>query len=93
MKAAISSSALCVLLSISALTVYFVRTSQISTIRDATGSLLFVPTVLAIPGLIFAWTANKERKSLLTIALIVIHTLSLFSIWLIFFFGTLIFGV
>ena len=86
-------SSLCVVISVLALTVYFVRTSQISTIPDFTGLLLFVPTLLAIPGLIFAWLANKERKSPFTITLIVSNALSLFSILLIHFIGTLILGV
>ena len=86
-------SALCVFVSIMALAVYFVRTSQVSTITDFTGFLLFVPTLLAIPGLIFAWSANKERKSPFTIALIVLNALFLFSILLIHFVGTLVLGV
>ena len=90
---ALIASVLCVVLSILALTVYFVRISQNSTMRDATGALLLVPTVLSIPGLFFAWAANKEWKSPLAIGLIVIHTLSLFSIWLMHFFGTLLLGV
>ena len=86
-------SALCVFISILAWIVYFVRTSQISTITDFTGLLLFVPALLAIPGVVFAWLANKERKSPFTIVLIVLNTLFLFSIQLIHFVGTLILGV
>ena len=87
-----TASTLCVVISILALTVYFVRTSQISTITDFTGFLLFVPTVLAIPGLIFAWLANKERKSPFTIVLIVLNVLFLLSIPLIHVVGTLVLG-
>jgi len=86
-------SALCVFIAILALTVYFVRTSQISTIADFTGLLLFVPTVLAIPGLIFACMANKERKSPFAIVLIVLNALFLLSIPLIHIVGTLVLGV
>ena len=86
-------SALCVCLSAVALTIYFVRTSQISTITDFTGLLLFAPTLLAIPGLIFAWLANKERKSAFAILLIVLNVLFLFSILLIHFVGTILLGV
>ena len=86
-------SALCVVISILALIVYFVCTSQISTITDFTGSLLFAPTLLAIPGLIFACLANKEQKSLFTTALIIVNTFFLFSLPLIHFAGTLLFGV
>ena len=86
-------SALCVFISIVALTVYFVRTSQISTITDFTGLLLFVPTVLAIPGLALAYLANKERKSPFTVALVVFNALFLLSIPLIHFAGTQFLGV
>ena len=86
-------SAICVFISVLALAIYFVRTSQLSTITDFTGFLLFVPTLLAIPGLIFAWTANKERKNSFTITLIVFNALFLLSIPLIHFAGTLVLGV
>ena len=86
-------SAVCVFLSILALTVYFVRTSRISPLTDFTGFLLFAPTLLAIPGVIFAYLANKGRKSPFAVALIVVHALFLVSIPLIHFGGTLLLGV
>ena len=86
-------SALCIAVSIIALIVYFVRTSQISTITDFTGLLLFVPTLLAIPGLLFAYLANKERKGSFAIILIICNVLLLLSIPFIHFAGTLMLGV
>ena len=86
-------SALCVFIAILSLTVYFVRTSQASTITDFTGLLLFVPTVLAVPGLIFARLANKKQKSSFAIVLIVLNALFLLSIPLIHIVGTLVLGV
>ena len=86
-------SALCVFFAIFALTVYFVRISQISTITDFTGLLLFVPTILAIPGLIFSWQANKERKNSFTMILIVLNALFLLIMPLIHVVGTLTLGV
>ena len=86
-------SVLCVVISILALAIYFVRTSQISTVTDFTGFLLFVPTLLSVPGFVFAWLVNKERKSPFTVALIIFNALLLFSIPLMHFAGTLILGV
>ena len=86
-------SALCVVLSILALAVYFFRISQNSTITDFTGLLLFVPTLLAIPGLIFACLVNKERQSPFAVLLIVFNALFLCSIPLMHFAGTLLLGV
>ena len=86
-------SALCVFVSVLALIVYFVRTSRLSTITDFTGLLLFVPALLSIPGLIFAWLANRERKSSFTMILIVLNLLFLFSIQLMHIVGTLVLGV
>ena len=86
-------SALCAGLSILAWVIYFVRVSRISTITDFTGLLLFVPTLLALPGSIFAFMANKEQKSPFTMALIIINVIFFFSLAIIHIFGTLLGGV
>jgi|GEM_PF-2930604 len=85
-------SVLCALVSVLVLTAYFVRTSQVSTVTDLAGLLLFVPTVLSIPGMIFAYSANRERRSSVAVVPILVNALLLFSIPLMHFGGTLIFG-
>jgi hypothetical protein len=86
-------SALCVIISVAAMIVYFMRTSPHTTIADFTGLLLFVPTVASIPGLILALLSHRERKSRFAIALIIINALLIFTLPFIHFIGTLIFGV
>ena len=86
-------SALCILFSIVALGVYFMRIAQITAITDFTGLLLFVPTLLAIPGLIFAWPGKNEPKHPATVVLILLNALFLLSLPLIHFVGTLLLGV
>ena len=64
-----------------------------SPLTDFTGFLLFVPTLLAIPGLIFACLANKERTSSLNKGLIAINISLLLIVPIIHYGGTLLLGM